>query len=60
MNNEEYDLIVKIVLLGTSTVGKSNLLLRYSKDMFEKNFRPTIGMDFISKNITLNQYKVKA
>lgn len=30
--SEESDMIIKIVILGNSSVGKSNLLLRYTKN----------------------------
>eukprot|EP00998_Keelungia_sp_KM082_P007962 NODE_4148_length_811_cov_56.350877_g4125_i0.p1 GENE.NODE_4148_length_811_cov_56.350877_g4125_i0~~NODE_4148_length_811_cov_56.350877_g4125_i0.p1 ORF type:complete len:225 (+),score=64.62 NODE_4148_length_811_cov_56.350877_g4125_i0:60-677(+) len=42
----DYDLIVKVVLIGDSGVGKSSLLLRFSDDMFDSNYIATIGVDF--------------
>lgn len=46
--NEDFNFIIKLVLLGDSSVGKTNLLLRYSKNKFEESTKATIGMDFIS------------
>lgn len=53
-------MIVKLVLLGESSVGKTNLLLRFTKDDFKPNEKPTIGMDFISNEYLINSCKVKA
>ena len=43
---EEYDFLYKIVLIGDSSVGKSNLLLRYVSNDFQKEMRTTIGVLF--------------
>ena len=46
---EEYDLMFKILLLGDSGVGKSSLLLRYTKNEFISDLRSTIGVEFALK-----------
>jgi len=35
VSSDNYDFLLKLVLLGDSGVGKSNLLLRYTKDEFK-------------------------
>jgi len=40
------ELMFKIVLIGDSGVGKSQLLLRYTKDQFKTKSQSTIGMEF--------------
>eukprot|EP01044_Picomonas_judraskeda_P025830 COSAG03_NODE_7623_length_892_cov_177.761665_1_plen_63_part_00 len=41
-----YDALVKILLLGNSSVGKTCLLMRFCEDTFEPSFITTIGIDF--------------
>ena len=51
-NNQEYDYLFKLLLIGNSSVGKSSLLFRFVENVWDDNFVPTIGVDFvIKKNI---------
>ena len=36
--------LLKLLLLGNSTVGKTSLMLRFCEDSFTLNFSPTIGV----------------
>lgn len=40
------DLLLKIILIGSSGVGKSNITLRFCDNVFYEDVAPTIGMDF--------------
>ena len=51
--------VLKIILIGDSSVGKTSLLLTYSGGNFEDNYISTIGVDFKEKLILVNNYKVK-
>lgn len=42
----DYDHLFKLLLIGDSGVGKSNLLLRYADDVHNKESQATIGVDF--------------
>lgn len=55
---EEYDYLFKVVLIGDSEVGKSNLLLRFTRDEFNLESRSTIGVEFASRSVTLEDNKV--
>jgi len=54
-----YDLLIKLLLIGDSGVGKSCLLLRFCDDSFTPSFITTIGIDFKVRTIELDGKKVK-
>jgi Ras-related protein Rab-11A len=56
-----YDHLFKIVLVGDSGVGKSNILNRYIKNEFVIDEKSTIGVEFATKIIQLEDgKKIKA
>ena len=59
MEKEPYNFLFKMILIGDSSVGKSNILLKYLKGEFNPNSRATVGVEFGTKNITLNGKRVK-
>ena len=59
MFEEKFDMIIKLVLVGESSVGKTNLLLRYTENKYDPTQRPTIGMDFLSKDLLIDQRHIK-
>ena len=59
MEKESYDLLFKLILIGDSCVGKSNILLKYLKNEFDQNSKATVGVEFGSKNVLINGKKVK-
>jgi Ras-related protein Rab-1A len=56
---EEYDYLIKVLLIGDSGVGKSCLLLRFVDDRYESNYIATIGIDFRIKTLIINGKRVK-
>jgi Ras-related protein Rab-11A len=60
MNEDDYDMIYKIVLIGDSGVGKSNLLSRYTKNEFSLQTKTTVGVEFGAKKFEIEDSKVKA
>jgi small GTP-binding protein len=45
--------ILKFILIGDSSVGKSSLILRYCKNDFVSNYISTIGLEFSTKNVPI-------
>jgi len=56
---EEYDWIFKIVLVGDTGVGKSNLLTRFVRNEFNIETKSTLGVEFSSKTLEVNEEGIK-
>ncbi|XP_050367805.1 ras-related protein RABA5a [Argentina anserina] len=54
------DYLFKIVLIGDSAVGKSNLLARFARNEFFPNSKSTIGVEFQTQKIVIDGKEVKA
>ncbi|CAD8067993.1 unnamed protein product [Paramecium sonneborni] len=59
MSNGYYDWLVKVIVLGDSGVGKTNILTQYCDQKFSQNYMATIGVDFKIKTITVEDKKIK-
>ena len=59
-SDDDYDYLFKIVLIGDSGVGKTNLLSRFTKDEFNLESKPTIGVEFATKTLTVEGQHIKA
>lgn len=54
------DYLFKIVLVGDSAVGKSNLLARFARDEFYSNSKSTIGVEFQTQKMVIEGKEIKA
>ncbi len=57
---EEYDFLFKVVLIGDSGVGKSNLLSRFTRNEFNLESKSTIGVEFATRSIKVDGKVIKA
>ena len=53
-SNSEYSYSVKFIIVGDSSVGKSNILLRFSRNVFDPGHQATLGIEFANKHIIYN------
>mmetsp|Transcript_14073 Transcript_14073/g.15561 ORF Transcript_14073/g.15561 Transcript_14073/m.15561 type:complete len:218 (-) Transcript_14073:88-741(-) len=60
MTEDTYDYLFKIVLVGDSAVGKSNLLWRFTKNEFYEETKSTIGVEFAVKSVEVEAKTIKA
>ena len=44
-----YDRLFKVLIIGDADVGKTNLLSRFSRNEFNVESKPTLGVDFASQ-----------
>ena len=54
-----YDMIFKIVLIGDTSVGKTNMLSRYISNEYNPNSQSTIGVELSTKNYIFDNNEVK-
>lgn len=55
----DYEYLFKIVILGDSGVGKTNIISRYAKNEFNIESKATIGVEFHSKLLELDGKIIK-
>ena len=58
-NFSQYDLSFKLIVIGDSSVGKSCLTTRATKDYFEDFYSPTVGFEFFTFNLKINDKVIK-
>lgn len=58
--DDDYDYLFKVVLIGDSGVGKSNLLSRFTRNEFSLESKSTIGVEFATRSINVDGKMIKA
>ena len=51
LREEEIEIAIKVVVVGNGAVGKSSMIQRYCKGIFTKDYKKTIGVDFLERQI---------
>ena len=60
MEDDGYDVLFKIILVGDTSVGKTNIINKYIKNEFKEDFYSTIGVEFSHKQFMVDNHKIKA
>ncbi|KAL8171470.1 hypothetical protein V2J09_023274 [Rumex salicifolius] len=58
--NQKIDYVFKVVLIGDSAVGKSQLLARFARNEFSIDSKATIGVEFQTRTLAIDNKTVKA
>ncbi|KAJ4966823.1 hypothetical protein NE237_018672 [Protea cynaroides] len=58
--NQKIDYVFKIVLIGDSAVGKSQILSRFARNDFSLDSKATIGVEFQTRTVVIEHKSVKA
>jgi len=59
ISGDKYDINFKIIVIGNSGVGKSCLTLKATQDIFKEDFASTIGFQFFSFHVKINDKILK-
>ena len=51
MKEEDFEIAIKVVIVGNGAVGKSSMIQRYCKGIFTRDYKKTIGVDFLERQI---------
>ena len=51
MLEEDIEIAIKAVVVGNGAVGKSSMIQRYCKGVFTKDYKKTIGVDFLERQL---------
>jgi len=54
-----YDLSFKMIIVGDAGVGKSCLITKASKGVFDENYSATLGFEFMTFNVKLDEKVIK-
>ncbi|KAL5975951.1 Ras-related protein RABA4d [Asimina triloba] len=58
--NQKIDYVFKVVLIGDSAVGKSQLLARFARNEFSLDSKATIGVEFQTRTLVIDHKTIKA
>ncbi|KAH8507740.1 hypothetical protein H0E87_010046 [Populus deltoides] len=58
--SQKIDYVFKLVLIGDSAVGKSQILARFARNEFSLDSKATIGVEFQTRTLVIDQKSVKA
>jgi len=59
MREEDLEIAIKVVIVGNGAVGKSSMIQRYCKGYFTKDYKKTIGVDFLERQIECEGEEVR-
>ena len=57
--DSDFEFPLKVIVIGDTSVGKTNFIFRFVEDRFSLNYVTTVGFDYRSKIITLPKSKKK-
>ena len=60
MDEDNYEMMFKVVLVGDSFVGKTNIMSKYLKNEFHEDSKATVGVEFGAKQFKIEGHTVKA
>lgn len=59
MREEDLEIALKVVIVGNGAVGKSSMIQRYCRGTFTRDYKKTIGVDFLERIIECDGEEVR-
>lgn len=59
MLGRKFDYSLKVVVVGDSGVGKTCLLIRFIRDLWDEDSQPTLGVEFMTKIVTTEKHRIQ-
>lgn len=59
ITEDDFEVPVKGVIVGNGAVGKSSMIQRYCKGIFTSEYKKTIGVDFLERQINIDDNDVR-
>ena len=60
MEDDQSEMVFKVVLVGDVSVGKTNIVSRYIRNEFHEDSKSTVGVEFLSKQFQVEGHSIKA
>ncbi|KAI6659299.1 Ras-related protein Rab-23 [Oopsacas minuta] len=59
MLEEDFELALKVIIVGNGNVGKSSMIQRFCKGVYTSEYKKTIGVDFLEKHLRTHQEEIR-
>ena len=59
MLGRKFDYSLKVVVVGDSGVGKTCLLIRFIRDLWDEDSQPTLGVEFMTKIVNTQKHRIQ-
>ncbi|CAG7820107.1 unnamed protein product [Allacma fusca] len=59
MTLEDLEIAMKVVIVGNGSVGKSSMIQRFCRGIFTRDYKKTIGVDFLERMLTIDEHSVR-
>ncbi|MHA1946560.1 MAG: Rab family GTPase [Candidatus Hodarchaeales archaeon] len=56
---QKSEYLLKICVIGSGDVQKTEIIRKYAEDKFDGNYLPTLGVDITTKKVTINRTQTK-
>lgn len=52
-------MILQVVIVGNGSVGKSSMIQRFCRGIFTRDYKKTIGVDFLERVMSIEEQSVR-